>query len=130
MKALVRNLLLCCVVVVASRTARAQPANDNFANAWLLTGLGLTTNGTTAGAGRETGEPTIGANPGGHSVWFVWTAPSNTPIRIDTIGSGFDTLLGLYTGTAVNALTTIASNNDIGGGSTASLVQFTAIQGT
>ncbi|HMJ66387.1 MAG TPA: Ig-like domain-containing protein, partial [Candidatus Binatia bacterium] len=110
---------------------QAQPANDLFANAWTLTGLSVSTNGSNTGAGKETGEPNHAGNQGGRSVWYNWTAPANTPIRVDTLGSGFNTLLAVYTGSAVNALTTIASNNDApGGGTTSSLLEFAAVQGT
>src|SRR6185436_4734347 len=110
---------------------QAQPANDLFANAWTLTGLSVSTNGSNTGASKEAGEPNHAGNQGGRSVWFNWTAPANTPIRVDTLGSGFNTLLAVYTGSAVNALTTIASNNDApGGGTTSSLVEFAAVQGT
>ena len=49
---------------------------------------------------------------------------------INTIGSGFNTLLGVYTGTAVNSLLQIAANDNIGGGNNTSQVQINAVQGT
>ena len=50
-------------------------------------------------------------------------------MTFDTIGSSFDTLLAVYTGTAVNALTTVASNDDIdtSGHNYQSRVTFTAV---
>src|SRR2546421_8449156 len=105
---------------IATVSAQAQaPANDNFANAWTISGVLVTTNGTTAGASKEAGEPNHAGNAGARSVWFNWTAPATAPVQLDTIGSsgGFNnnTLLAVYTGTAVNALTPIASNNDFPG---------------
>ena len=38
--------------------------------------------------------------------------------------------MGVYTGTAVNALTTVASNDDIASGNTASRVTFNVAAGT
>src|SRR5262245_26908427 len=134
--------LLCVVALTLSSawTTHAQPANDNFANAWTLTGTAITTNGnsgqTQAGipnATKEAGEPNHAGLPGGRSVWFNWTAPTNGQSRIDTIGSGFNTLLGVYTGTAVNALTLVAANDNISegfGGNNASRVEFSAVAGT
>src|SRR2546422_930482 len=73
------------LVVLAGISAQAQPANDNFANAWTLSGVLVTTNGTTAGASKEAGEPNHAGNAGSHSVWFNWTAPATAPVQLDTI---------------------------------------------
>ena len=48
---------------------------------------------------------------------------------MDTIGSSFDTTLGVYRGTAVNTLTSVAQNNNISAGNTRSRVTFTATNG-
>jgi hypothetical protein len=109
------------------------PANDNFANAISLT---LTNNAVTAAgfntnATKETGEPNHAGNRGGRSVWWRWTAPANGSVALDTRGSRYDTTLGVYTGTAVGSLTTIASNDDIENGVVqASTLGFTATNGT
>jgi hypothetical protein len=47
----------------------------------------------------------------------------------DTIPSDFDTLLAVYTGNAVNSLTSIESD-DNGGGNNTSRVSFNAVAGT
>jgi len=90
------------------------PPNDNFANAQGLTGNSGTVNGSSSFATKEAGEPT---NPpgtgGGRSVWYNWTATGTGQATFDTNGSNFDTILAAYTGTAVNALTVLASNDDI-----------------
>jgi hypothetical protein len=90
------------------------PPNDNFANAQVLSGSTGTVNGTSNFATKETGEPT---NPpgtgGGRSVWYTWTALGTGQATFDTNGSNFDTILAVYTGNAVNALTHIVSNDDI-----------------
>jgi len=91
----------------------ARPSNDNFADAQGLSGSSASVSGANSSASKEDGEPDHAGDPGGHSVWYRWTAPSSTPVTIDTIGSSFDTLLGVYTGTSVDSLTTIASNDDI-----------------
>ena len=86
---------------------------------------------TTAAPGVETGEP--GANDA--SVWYSWTAPAGAGLtRIDTCSSGFDTVLGVYTGAAVGSLTQVTAPVDdtagCGVGGTRSRVTFTATQGT
>jgi hypothetical protein len=111
------------------------PANDSFANAATIT-LPATNTATLSGyntnATKQVGEPNHADNAGGRSVWWRWTAPAAGPVTIDLKGSYFDTTLGVYTGTAVNALTTIASNDDLSASPhiQASSVTFTAIAGT
>ena len=106
-------------------------ANDNFASAQALAGTvdtSGTVNGSTVGATKQAGEPTPIGNAGGHSIWYSITPASSGQLRVDTCGSGFDTLLGVYTGSAVNALTTQADNDDSCGQQ--SSVQFAVTAGT
>jgi len=116
MNSSLRRIAVTLSGLLAAFSAIAQPANDNFANAWVLSGAVVTTNGTTAQATKEPGEPNHAGNAGARSVWFTWTAPKSAQVRMDTIGStgGFnnDTLLAVYTGDAVNALTAVASNDN------------------
>jgi Calcineurin-like phosphoesterase len=107
----------------------AAPANDMFASAQVVTGASGTASGSNTGATKEAGEPNHAGNSGGASIWYSWTAPANGTATIDTIGSSFDTLLGVYTGASVNSLTTIAFNDDCCG-STRSKVSFPAVSGT
>lgn len=113
----------------------APPANNNFANATAL-GTCPTTpiTGSNRFADKEPGEPSHGGNIGGASIWYTWQSPNTVnPIRvkIDTIGSDFDTLLGVYTGVAVNALTFAAGNDDIVPGTNRqSSVEFDATPNT
>lgn len=87
-------------------------SNDKFANRKLITGKTATVTGTNVGATKETGEPTIAGVGGGKSVWWTWTAPSSGAVTITTAGSSFDTALGVYRGSSVNALTQVAANDD------------------
>ena len=108
----------------------AVPLNDSFASATDLGSSDGTFVGYNVGASKETGEPSHAGNAGGASVWWRWVAPSSGQYTVSTQGSSFDTLLGVYTGTAVSALTTVASNdNDPGGGVTSALT-LTATAGT
>lgn len=111
------------------------PPNDNFANATTINLTGGTTQqtGTNIAATKQTGEPShAGANaPQGHSVWWKWTASTNGSTTITTLGSNFDTVLAIYTGTTVNALSLIASNDDVQSGVIrTSTITFQAISGT
>ncbi len=87
-------------------------ANDFFVNAILLTNTsGVVSMGST-NASKEVGEPDIAGNPGGKSIWWSFTAPSDGVLTLNTTNSTFDTLLGLFTGTNVANLTAIAENDD------------------
>jgi hypothetical protein len=105
--------------------------NNNFADRIVLTGPTVSTTGSNSGATKETGEPNHGGNTGGKSVWWTWTAPTSGTVTIDTAGSNFDTLLGVYTGSSVSTLTTVASNDDDwNAGVTTSKVTFNVTAGT
>jgi Tol biopolymer transport system component len=111
----------------------AKPVNDNFVSAQLLsaTTSGSVT-GTTRGATIEWGEPYHAGNDGGASVWYKWQAPSSGSIEFSTAGSDFDTLLGVYKGTSVGALTGVESNDeeDFNSAVHTSRVVFNAVAGT
>ncbi|MGH9875569.1 MAG: NF038122 family metalloprotease, partial [Pyrinomonadaceae bacterium] len=108
-----------------------RPSNDNFVNAISLQGNSGTLNGTNVSATREAGEPNHAGFMGDKSVWYSWLSPLDGQITIDTIGSNYDTTLGVYTGTAVNQLLLIAQNDDIVNGTNkASRVQFNITAGT
>jgi CSLREA domain-containing protein len=106
----------------------SRPANDNFANRLAITGTSATVTGTNVNATKETGEPSHAGNSGGKSVWWTWTPSSTSSVQIDTFGSSFDTLLGVYTGSSF-PLTFEASNDDSGAGLT-SKVTFGAVANT
>jgi len=74
------------------------PLNDNFENRAPLTGTNAFAVTNNESATKEPGEPDILGNSGGKSVWWTWTAPQNGTVTISTEGSGFDTLLAVYTG--------------------------------
>jgi hypothetical protein len=116
--------------------AAAQPPNNNFASAQVLTGCSGNVAGVNVGATREAGE--VGnpeSDDSNRSVWYDWTAPSTGSVTFDTIGSRFDTVLGVYTGSSVSGLSVVASNDDFEDPNTpmhetSSSVTFNATQGT
>lgn len=103
--------------------------NDQFANAEVLAGSAGRIYGTTVGATREAADPSLAGNLGGKTIWYRWTAPVNGTVTIHTFGSTFDTLLGAFTGSQLNALHQIASNDDAGS-DVQSQVSFEAVAGT
>ena len=88
--------------------------NDHFTDAQLLTGQQGSVTGRNLEATKEPGEPPHGGNPGGRSVWYRWTAPDAGLYVFNTLGSDFDTLLGVYIGPALHQLTELAGNDDGG----------------
>jgi hypothetical protein len=90
------------------------PPNNDFANAQIITGSCGGVTGTNLGANKEAGEPSHSpdGDPGGHSVWYQWQAPSSGSITMTTAGSDFDTVLAVYTGNGVSTLTAIIKNDD------------------
>jgi hypothetical protein len=95
-------------------TPVARPPNDYFTNRIALAGSLVTLATTNVNATKEFMEPNHGGNAGGRSVWWSWTAPFTGRATLTTAGSSFDTLLGIYTGGAVNALSTMTSNDNDG----------------
>lgn len=97
------------------------PANDDFANATPLTGLGLlVTDLSTIDATFEDGEPEVfdtqyEYNTGiGKTVWFTWSPPVDGDYRISTVGSDFDTVAAIYTyaGGGFSGLSVVYANDD------------------
>lgn len=105
-------------------------ANDKFQDAIHLQGSLGSVSGGNEGASKEAGEPAHGGRPGGTSVWWRWTAPGAGTLVVDTDGSDFDTLLGAYTGSAVDALTTVAGSDNEPAISPRSRVEFSVVAGT
>ena len=127
-------LLLLAILLTAAPAAHAAPANDHFADAEALSGEPPIANfGNNQDATKEAGEPNHAGDPGGHSVWYSWTATYSGPVGISTCTFLVDTVLAVYTGSSVNALTPVASNDD-GDGSSCGFrdgkVEFTATAGT
>ena len=90
--------------------------HDPFAGAEVFSGTTGAVSSSTLTASRESGEPTHGGYGASASIWYKWVATQDGTLVVDTRLSVFDTLLGAYTGTSVNTLTTLASNDDSGGG--------------
>lgn len=130
--------------------------NDLFAQAYEVNGLPFVGSQSMLGMSVETGEPTMPLEPPcvactptptpvgtptpdycigtpphtkGATSWYTFTALSNGTANVDTSGSSYDTVLSVYTGSALNALTVVGCDDDSGTGLT-SFVSFTATSGT
>jgi len=86
--------------------------NDHFVNAMVLEGTGGVVPASNQTATREYLEPFHGDNLGGRSLWYRFTSEEAGVLTLTTTNLGFDSLLGVYTGSPVSALTTIAGNDD------------------
>jgi len=132
MNKLVLTLRVALLVMLPAVAARGQaPPNDIFFNAIPINGPIATVTGSNVGASKNFGgEPfLVGGSFGGASVWWTWTATASGQTTIDTEGSDFNTLLGVFTGTVPNQLTLIADNDNFEGNQW-SRVMFNAVAGT
>ena len=126
--------ILAILTFLAVGLLRAAPTNDLFASSAVLTGTTVDVYAASnLSATKEPGEPDHAGNPGGHSVWWVWTAPVSGRFALFTdVWMGplepLDRLLGVYTGTSVSALTELASAS--GRSNRVAKANFDAVQGT
>lgn len=104
------------------------PTNDDFSNRIPLAGANVTATGSNQRSTVQQSEPSL-LGQSSHSVWWTWTAPRSGLVTISLAGSSFDTVLGVYTGTAISALAEAATNDDSEAVNT-SKVTFNATAGT
>lgn len=109
------------------------PPNDNFADAQAIASLPFADlNVSTSGATTELGEPSPSMGDCEsitNTVWYTFTPTADAVLQGDTFGSDFDTVLGVYTGATLPALTNVACNDDVGGELLQSKVVFSAMAG-
>ncbi|MCB9452717.1 MAG: hypothetical protein H6672_14865 [Anaerolineaceae bacterium] len=93
--------------------AAAVPVNDDFANAISVGVLPFTDSEDTTAATLEVGEPspTCGLNSS-FTIWYDFTPSASVSYLFTTAGSDFDTIIGVYTGASVGALTQVGCNDD------------------
>ncbi|TAG08920.1 MAG: hypothetical protein EAZ42_08670 [Verrucomicrobia bacterium] len=103
---------------------------DNFANRQFISNtrdIARWRYGSSLGMTREL-EPNVSGIA--HTAWFEYTANSTTPLYINTFGSSYDTVLHVFTGTALNNLVGVASNDDFSNNNRSSSLTFTPVSGT
>jgi len=109
------------------------PLNDNLQNAQSIgNGMTFTRTGSILGATAQSGEPTLAGLPATRSIWFRYTAPANGRLVVDTVGSDFNSVLGVYSGTigVFSSLKLLAANDDIATGNLQSSVSLPVTSGT
>jgi hypothetical protein len=116
--------LLFGLLVVQPVAALAQPANDDRADATVVTAVPFLDVVDVTGATDEPDEPQPDCAPSSGTVWYAITLDRRTPIVVDTAGSGYDTVAAVWT----TDLDQVACNDDAG--SLQSRVGFTAAAGT
>ena len=105
-------------------------ANDFFEVSQALTGVGGKVDGQNVWATMQPDEPSPSDSLA--SVWYEWTAPATQLVKFSTLGAHFDSVLAVYSGTSVDGLTEIASNDDdpLYSCCASSFVGFEAVAGT
>ena len=111
--------LIASTILATASSGWAAPANNNFADAINMPGNSGVLTGTqynTINATMEVGEPVpaFGWYPDAtNTVWFKWTCATSGTLEVSTTGSlndvdaEWDAVIGIYTGTSVETLTTL-----------------------
>lgn len=123
--------ILAAAILLGSANASGSVPNDDFANATIISGESGTTTGNNTGATPEIEEDDFDLqfSRAGASIWWRWTAPESGDYTFNTFGSGRDTVIAVFSGSAIDDLMLAAQNDDSGTGNE-SKVTFTAEVGT
>ncbi len=107
--------------------------NDDFGAATVIGGAPYTNTQDVAAATTAADDPIFTCEPAhqrSRSVWYRYTPPGAQTVTVDTIGSDYDTVLGVWTGSR-GSLTSVACNDDYDdSGVRQSRVEFTPTAGT
>lgn len=114
-------------VLLVGWTALAAPSNDNFADAVAVASVPYSNSQSTSGATSESGEPQPCGNIDS-TVWFRFKPSADIQLVADTLGSDYDTVLAVYTGSSVDSLSLVGCNDDASG--LQSRIIFDAVGGT
>jgi len=111
------------------------PDYDNIATPRVLTGPSVSILDANPNATRQSGEPTILGDAGGHSLWYSWTAPATGTAQVSGYSYDFNPAVAVYTGTAIGNLNLVvagAATGQTGTTAVASqcLCTFNATEGT
>ena len=104
-----------------SVSAVTPPANDNFFSAVTAAPLPYANSRSTAGAALEPAEQRPCGGQLGATVWYTHTPSASGTLTATTAGSGFDTVLAVYTGSSLATLTMLSCDDDGGPGKTSQL---------
>ena len=107
----------------------APPLNDDFENAAIVPPLGGDFLSNNKLATLQPGEPLhAGVSSRSVSVWWSWVPSRSGSAIVDTAGSEFDTVVGVYVNGSLRELREVVSADDVGGG-LQSFVEFDAVAG-
>jgi Ca2+-binding RTX toxin-like protein len=106
------------VMLLPGVAQAAPPGNDDFADATAVTeplpfdDLDVdTTEATTEPDEPDLGD--LGCGFGlGNTVWYSWSPSADATVTVNTFGSDFDTLLGVWQGTDLDSLSLVGCNDD------------------
>ena len=117
------------ILLNLSLTPFSVPVNDNFSSAIPVTRKTPFLLGHNGNSTAEMNEPNhAGVSLPLNSIWYSWQADSSGSVTISTLGSDFDTVLAVYTGTNLASLTPVVANDEFWGHQ--SEVMFNASAGT
>jgi hypothetical protein len=114
-------------------TATPAPlSNDAFAGATLLTDIGSTPASrtqSTAAFTSEAGDPALACGstarpPQSATAWFRLPAGRSGFLTVTTDGSAYDTVVGVFRGAALGALTLLACDDDSGEGARSAITNL------
>jgi len=107
------------VDITMNSVSGSLPSNDQCADAVAIGSLPFSATADTTGAVESPTDPSMSCLPVGYpasnTVWYALTAPGDGVVTLDTCGSNFDTVIGVFTGTCA-APVARACNDDVGSG--------------
>ena len=86
--------------------------HDDFASASEIAALPFADSLDTGAATLQSGEPQPTCASAGSTVWYRVAPLQSSRVRVDTSGSGFDTVLAVYEGADLGTLRAVACNDD------------------
>jgi len=113
------------VILPTFKVVAPAPANDNFASAINITSTTFADTKDSSGATTETNDPTPACAQSAqipfvtgrsNTIWYKVVPTGSGLANIDTIGSSYDSVLSVWSGTSQTALTAVACNDDINPG--------------
>jgi hypothetical protein len=101
------------------------PANDNFASAISIAATTFTDTQDSSAATTQANDPTPSCSQNSqipfvtgrdNTIWYKVVPSSTGTATVDTVGSSYDSVLSVWSGTTQTALVAVACNDDINPG--------------
>ena len=120
-------IVLAVAIALLDSTENAQaapPPNDNFENRTVGAGNYLRDATSNVEATTQSGEPTPPCVSSiSKTAWYQFTPSVTGQYRLSTEGSGFDSVIGVYTGSSLTTLTNIDCADQGGAGLTSVILR-------